>query len=649
MKFFKMLGIICCITMLCLSGVFAEDVNLSDEIFSDYDVVILEAKAVFDHTFTLQMSKESVQIKVKYLTPKGVKDYGFHTLEYNPARENIGDIKGKVILPDGKTVKISKSDIMKKKIVKRGKRKRTEVKIVFPALEVGATVELSYYLTYNGSRSIFSWPFQSEMYTLHSEVSFIPWPGRKWGYSMPNTTQEPEVKQTRPGGNKCYTFIRKNIPPLPREKNSLAYASLSESINFYYNNISSTYDDFWSDGMVKVYKKYFKPYLKPSSAAKKIVKKNFSQIDDKEDPVIKVYEYVISHFVTLDMLSRDEENEVDDDTIKDLYKATENADLFKQKYVTNWQATYILASLLKATVKNAMIDVVFYIPWDEGLFDPHLKSFRQFSDMVVKVTHQDKIYWLSPGKRFMPPGMTDWAAKGVYVQVMRHDAAHVEKIPLDKPGDNPSSYLTEVSFDPENGTATLKEHNIYNPYRSYDWRASILYYSAEVEQKEYLENYIQDLYGDDTVLNSYSFENLKKTSEPLTLNLEYTIPYEFEELGDQILVDFPGFESLGSNTFLSVTRYCQVCFKYPYHERQEVTYLIPSGYSISSYPKNIRIKNEIYAYKVDYEKLSETQFKVTSDVTLRGNMMRKEAAVFLKPVYDDILEIRRNKLVLSED
>jgi len=649
MSHFKVLTIIFCLFMLCLCSVLAVDISSLYPEYTDYDAVILESKATFDHTFTTEMSKESISMKILFLTPKGIKDFGFHSTEFNHSNENIGSIKGTVTLPDGKIIKITKSDIMKKKVVKRGQQKRTEVKIAFPSLEPGAIAELSYHLTFNGSRGLSTWPFQSELFTVYSEVSFIPWPGRVWSCSVHRGKTDPAMSETRPGGNSCFTFIRENIPPLPKETHSIAYSGLRETITFYYHDMNSPYDNFWKDGLAEVYKAYFNTMVKPCSKAKKIARTLSKNLKPDEDIIVKLHNYATSHFLPVSMLTRDEANALEKNVIKKIYKSDKNSDLFKQKYVTNWQSAYVLASLIQAARKKAKVELVFCIPWDEGLFDSQLKSVKQFTDIIVKVTYNDKIYWLDPSKRYMPANQIDWGYKGVHVVSVNSETAQIKKIPLDKPEDNKSSVTVNVTFDTENGTANFKKTSVYDHYSSFNWRVITNYYSTDEQRKEYLENLLKNKFGDETILNSFSITNLDDLSEPLTIQLDYTTPYEFEELGDQILMDFPGFLSPSVNPFLTPKRYSRIAFKYPYHAKQEVTYTIPEEYNIVSAPENLTTKSSLYKYSVTYSKISETKFKVSSDVILKGNMIRKGAVNSLRSAYDKVLELQRHKLVLSEE
>lgn len=632
------------------TGGFGWAANLpgTDEDYSGHDAIVLEEKGVYDHRFTVELSKEIYSMKIRFLTQKGIDDYGFVTIEYNPSKENISGIKGEVFLPDGQTIKIKKADMFTKKIITGGRSKKTQIKVVFPSLEPGAEVEFSYHRSYKGCPDLSYWFFQSELFTVHSEVSFTPWWNQRWGYTVRNAIAEPLIKETRPGGNQTYTVTRENIPPLAKENHSLAYAGLRESICFYYEDGSSDYETFWSKDVAKLYKKHIYPFMKPSSPAKKLVSERFKHTNlSNEELIFAIYDYVTENFVSLDMLTKREEQEVDDAYLKKLSSVKSGADLFGFKYVRSWYINYILASLIAAAVPSADIELVLYTPWDENIFNTHLKSLRQFTERALKVTCNGKAYLLSPAKRYMPPGMIDWSAKGIQVLILNKTSASIEKIPLDACTDNPSHTFLEMTFDMDESAAEMQARTEYNRYESYDLRCSILYLT-EQEQRDFMDSEFRNLYGKEAELLSYSFENLTEFSKPLIINLKCRFPYEFEELGDQIVMDFPGLGLPSVNPFVAETRHAHVIFRYPYVEKREITYNLPTEYTVRKCPKDVKINNDILMYRINYKNTGDHQVKVTSEVTLQGNMMVKDAAEFLRRTYNDVLEAGRNKLILAK-
>lgn len=636
---------VCCLIAGWISSVSAEEAAKSPD-FSDYDAVIMKASAEYNHEFTVQMSRETISYTIKFLTQKGIEDYGTQKIVYNPSTETVATVKGSVSLPNGSTVEISSDDIFKKDVVLKGRRRRREIKVAFPSLEPGAVVEYTYTRSYEGLHWVSSWSFQSELFTAESEVTFMPWRGNPWGYSITNSNIAPEQKETRPGGHKAVTFRRTNIPPLPRENHSMYYESLAESITFYY--VSSHRGDYWNEGVTRIYKKGLDDLMKSCGDAEDVVREICPDVTMSNDAkIMALYKYVTEEHPPLGMLTKAELEAVDSDYREDLYKADHIKDLFDFKYLTPWQTNYMLASLIHAACPKAEVDIVMYVPWDEGKFDPYLKTMQQFTDRMLRVHCNGRTYWLDPSKRFMPPDMTDWGVKGVKVLVLNEDRAIMQKIPLDRAQDNTSITTADVTFDMEEGMATIRRKTTCDPYESYDLRCALNFFT-EAERKDLLESQAREMMGDEAELISFDVKNLDKVSEPLIIESESRFPYEFEEIGDQILMDFPGFERPTSNPFLAETRKNPVFFKYPYVRKQEITYTLPDGVTITDRPKNIQIADGIIVYNMIYRKLADNRLMLKNTHMLKGNLMNAEVAEKLRNTYNDILECNRKKLVLTE-
>ncbi len=643
---------ICICILLIIIPVTSADNSVSDKDLEGHDAVVLFEKGIYNHAFTLELSKSTIHRKIKFLTQKGIEEYGTRKLYISPGSENISGIKGTVLLPDGKEVKIRRSDIFRKDIVKKSGRKMKEISIVFPFLEVGAIVDFTYDISFEGLRRISQWSFQDELYTVHSEISFMPWPTLRHGYTLRNSIEEPEMSQTKPGGHKSLNFIRKNIPALTKEGHSLPYKSQTESISFYYSDSKLNHDDFWRKWGIKYYKKYIKKLIMPCKQSQQIVRNEFSQYardgEGQEVLIRALYDYVITHHFSVGMLSKKERENLDDNYWERLNKLDKSSKLFGQTYLSNRQMTYLLASLIKTALPKVDIKVVFYIPWDDNLFDPYLGTMAQFTDMMLQVSFQDKSLWLSPSKRFMEADMTPWAAKGIHVLVLDGESSDFEKIPLDKNSDNKSLTRRHVEFDLEEGNVAIKQREEHNQYMSYYLRSKLSYLS-ETEWKDYFEDEVKDEFGDEAELISHEIINLDDITKPMIVETEFKYPYEFEEAGNQILFRFPGFDRIQKNPFPAETRHGRICFRYPFKTTQEITYKIPEEFSYKDLPRRVRLNEGLMQYNIDYKKIDDHQFTLKCVKTLVGNMIKKEANDVLQRMYNKIMKTSNEIMILTEE
>lgn len=632
------------LSVLMTTSVFANDGIRENPAKGIQDAVVISEHGVFDHTYSQVSSKSSYSYRIKFFSQKGIDDYGTIILTYYPEEENIINIEGKVLLKDKTEIKLTKKDIFEKVISGKRGRKEREIRIVLPSLEEGAIAEYSFEKSFSGMDKMTYWPFQGELYTVESKVTFVPWPGIRYGYNTINSMKTPEVSEGRnTGGHKSVIITQKDIKPLKKENFSLAYDSLREAIIFYYHDSNREFQDYWTEYGPEYYRKYLKKYVKPCKESRAVVE----ELAGSESALLEeIYNYVISHFHCIQNLSKEEKASLDEKYYDKLRKADTLKKIFKCKYVSQWQINYILASLIKTAIPDAEIEFVLYVPWDEFIFNININTLGQFSDRILRVHYGERTYLLDPAKRFYPMNQIDWATKGVPALVLGEKGATIEKFVLDKPTDNESLTTCDVTFGDEK--LLLKRVRKLNRYSSYSFRR-IFHFYAEDEIKDVLEEAVKDSFGDEATLQSFSINDRETIENPLSLEETIEIPYEFEEVGDNILFRFTGLVKKKENPFSTDERISNIVFPYPYINKQIITYHLPEGFSIKSLPKAYRINEKFYLYRINYTKTDDTTFTVSVDETLQGNMFSKKAHQFLYETYQAILETNRAAAVLSEE
>lgn len=609
------------------------------------DVLIHFERGVIDHTFTWEMSKDSYEVRMEFLSQKGIDEYGTLTLTYDPENENISGIKGEVILPDGSKVKITKKDIHQKKVSGEWGDKEIEINVAFPALQVGAIVEYAYQKSYEGMDKTSYWAFQGPHYTKVSEIKFIPWPYRKWGYNITNLLENPEFKKTKNKMQMAVTLTRKNIPPLKKEKYYLPYDCLREGVNFYYFDADFVYDNFWPECGEYLYKIYYKKYMKPCGPAKKIVAEHFA--DGGEDLVERIYAYVTDHYFPFGVLSKAEKEAIDEKYIKKLSKANAVSDLFDFPYLTKSQINFVLASLLATARPDAQIDLAFYVAWDENVFNPQMKTYAQFKDRMLKVTDQGRVYWLAPAKRFLAANTLPWNAKGTEIVLIGENGCSTEQIPLDTYDENRTRIEVEVTLG-DDETVVVDRTRTLNPNQSYVMRKSLLFFE-ENEVRDLLEDAIQKTFGAEAKLSDVEVEQLTQLDQPLVIREKFSYPHPLEEVGDKILFRFPALDRHKDNPFQAAERTNNIFFPYAYQTIQTATYHLPEEYTLVSLPGNEQINEKLFTYKVEFQKIDDRNFCAKSDEKLETNILTAQASEFQKNTYNNILTLDRKAAVLTEE
>jgi len=609
------------------------------------DAVILEEIGVIDHAFTSQLSKNKYNVKMKFFTKKAIEEHGTIKLSFTPPRENISGIKGTVYLPDGTTVTLSKNDIHKKKTSKEWGTKGIEISIVFPALTEGAIVEYSYYHSYNGLQSINTWPFQSDLYTVKPKVTFIAWPMNKFGMAIANQLNTPNFKKGRKGNIPYYELTRTNIPPIKKEKFSLPLAAQREAVVFYYFDTDIKYKNYWIERGEDLYKHSLKKRLKSCRSSNSIITKNHL-IEKTQDETIKnIFDFTVNNYTSLTTLSKKQLAEIDEKYIDKLQKANTVTKMLKLKYLFKSQMNYILASLIKSGIPNATVEYGYYIPFNKNLFNPNVKTYRQFTDELLKVTVNNKVYWLSPIKRLLQPNELPYGAHGIKILVVGENGTYFEKIPTDT-FDKVITTTTKDIFINED-SITIKEKIVYNKYKSYSKRRLMAYFKDN-EIRDLFEEDMFDNHGEDAELLSFKVDNLKDIYKPLIITKEIKYPYELDDSSNSIFLKLIGINKYTKNPFNTKLRKQNIIFSYPNKTIENITYHLPEDFKLSSVPKNQIINPNNFMYKMTFTKKEDNLLSLTIEDTLERNYFSKAAASYFKNTYNKIIKANDTKIVIEE-
>ena len=613
------------------------------------DAVILSEVGIIDNSYTREMSKVTHTLRMKIFSRKGVEDYGTVKLSFDPHNENIGDIRATVWTPDGKAHELDKKDVHRKAVSKEWGNKETEISFALPGLEKNSVVEYSYYKSYTGLQDINVWYSQHPIYCFRSDVTFIPWATRRWGFTGGNLHARPEVNKDNNTvkGTKLHV-VMKDIPALPREDYSVPYNSIREFLVFYYTESDRHFDNFWIDYGNSFFKNNVAKYFKPKHATKKLLAKELPGLTP-DNAIEKIHDYVTSNFIPISTMSKDERAKLDDKYYKKLANAYSVPRMMKLKYLYGYQLDLIEGALIRTALPKAEVNYVLYLPWNEGLFNKSLHTLQQFSASMLRVVNNGETHWLVPALRLLPVDQVEYGARGVPLLALGRETKMIRLKP-----DQPESNLTRIDTDVTLGEDTLKIHRVktLNQYAAYDLRKALYYFNGD-ETRDLLETRLKKRFGNQLKVISQKIINLKDIHKPLILDVTFTVPYELEEAGDQTFFKPVALTRYVTNPFNEEKRYSNIVFRYPNIVEQKVVYHLPEDYTLTSLPKNEKVPDFAYAgnvfgYAISYSRQDDHTFTVQTREHLDKNMFGKESLHMFKNYFDRVIAVSHPTIALKE-
>ena len=171
---------------------------------------------------------------------------------------------------------------------------------------------------------------------------------------------------------------------------------------------------------------------------------------------------------------------------------------------------------------------------------------------------------------------------------------------------------------------------------------------GSINNEGYLEKLEQDWTG--IQIEGYSVEN-KATdfSKPIIETFNFTSNSYNEIIGDNMLINPLLFFTTSKNPFRQDVRELPIYFGYPHHNKYNVSFEIPSAYTIESIPKSITIATpdniEVFTYKIV---ALGNKIQVVATIENNGTLLPADFYGDLKEFYQKVIEKQNEKIILKK-
>jgi hypothetical protein len=624
------------------------------------DAVYLQREEVSDdpHHFT------TVYARVKVLTERGkeaatihvsyVRNYVFHATGDNSSRMGSGTanhwdapdvnhtgedmpndtdsfnvrteisaIEARTIHPDGTIVPLtgSPSDLLK---LRRGRNQANDISFTLPSVEVGSILEYRYQIRYDRFLRAPSWEIQQEYFTHRAHFSFTPaekfLPERTKGggpgvdnsaltdahgdvmTDVRSSAVLPPNKSVKAEASGAYTLDLTDIPAYPNEAFGPPPQSLAYGVHFFYTPTPDV-KEFWQKEM-GYWMKELNQYISPTPSLKHTVDELCSGLTSPSDKAKKIYE-TVQKLDNTDF-SYDGEPGIGSEWIP----AGRVEKVLEDKKGTSNQLAYLYLALTRIAGLNSRPERI--ASRSRRIFAANLLSADQLDSVVIGLQIDGKELTVDPGTRMAPFETLHWAHAGAGGIALAGNGK-VETIftPLQKNTDNNVLHVGSVAFT-SNGTisGTLKvafigQQAIY--FRQMGIRSGPDAVKETVQQlitREVPQGVIAKVdhlvYLDDS---SKQLLAIVPVSGQLTSNG-----------GSRLILPRAFFETKETNPFPAEDdRALPIDVRYPSQEQEQITYELPSGYTVEGKPEDTVMKweeNAAYQLKSKVDATSITTARV---------------------------------------
>lgn len=513
-------------------------------------------------------------IRIKILTDVGRK-YADVEIPFFKDRQNVSNIHGRTIRPDGSVAEI-KGQIFEKNLVKGRGVKYLAKTFTMPDVQVGSIIEYSYRLTLDENLVFDShWILTDDLFTKKAQFSLRPYGqfNLRWSWTrMPEGTTPPKE-----GSDHVIRMEAHNIAAFQSEDDMPPSNEVKLRVDFIYDSMVPAKDEaeYWKQ-TGKRWNEYLEAFVGKRKAMEQAVAQIVSPGDSDEVKLQKIYDRVQKLRNTSYEIEKSEQEQK-----RAKEKTPENVEeVWKRGYGSGIQLTWLFLGLTRAAGFEA------YGCWvsnrSEYFFTPTYRDGSKLNTNVVLIKLKGKDLYFDPGAAFTPYGMLIWSETGT------------PGLRLDKEG---GSWITTTLPEPEESQTRRAGKFKLNEAGELEGKLTVTYTGLEALYRR------QDLQNSDDVARKKSLEEAV-TSEiegsaraelinkpdwtssgtPLVAEFDLKIPDFLVNAGSRAVIPAAIFTKAEKHAFEQTNRVHPIYIEYPYQKVDDLTLELPDGWHAGSLP-----------------------------------------------------------------
>lgn len=532
----------------------------------------------------------------------------------------IAALEGRVTHADGTVVPLTGKSSQLLKVTKgpRG----SETTFTMPAVEVGSVIEYRYQVRYDRYLTAPDWQLQKQ-YFIHKEHFVF----RPSGQFLPHDVNGPGVgdsllkdphdnvltdvrfRQILPAGKTLtkdamgnYVVDLTDVPPIPQEPFAPPINAEAYGVDFFYTYTPDV-KDYWQKQM-SFWTKALNAYTAPTGALQNAVKEFVSPSDSPEEKARKLYA-VVQKIENIDS-SPDGAPLTGSEWIP---KGKVESVLLNKKGSSN-QIAFLYLALLRAAGVTARPERI--ASRSIHIFSAQYMDNIQLDTVLVALHIDRKEILVDPGTKMAPFETLHWAHSGAGgVAMDASNKAEIVVTPLQTITDNSTLHVGTVNVSPTGAVSgtlkvafigqkaiELRQLGVKSGVEAVKDRISLIIAKqvppgihVAVDHIGYLDDPDHQLLAVIPVSGSFSQQPDGRLALPRTL-----------------------FEAQEENPFpADTTRELPVDMRYPAQEQEQITYVLPHGFTLAHTPEDAKLKwedNAAYELQTKIEGSSITDARI---------------------------------------
>ena len=563
----------------------------------------------------------------------------------------VAAIEGRTIHPDGTIVPLTgtPADLLK---VNHAGNQVNDMTFNLSAVEVGSILEYSYQVRYDRFLGAPEWQIQQPYFVHRAHYLFIPAeqfsPGRTQGGAgvrnsailAANGEIETDIRATSvlPPGKALkqdalnqWVLDLTDIPPIPQEAYAPPLGSQIYRVNIFYIYTPDE-KEFWQKEM-GWWMRDVNQYTAATPLLEHTVAETCSPSDSPMEKAKKLYS----------LAQKMENTDIGRTSTTGLIPRGSVELVLQDKRGTGKE----IAFLYLAMARIAGIDVrpERISTRERGMFDPNLLNTDQLDAVVIALKIDGKEVIVDPGVKMAPFQTLFWSHAGAAGVSMANGKVETVITPLQENADNTTVRVGTLNLTPDGAVSgTLKVG--FTGQQAIRLRQIALRSGQEAVKAELIQM-LSTQVPPGVSVHVDRVANLDDSSKQLVALVPVSGSLA-SRTSDRLILPRLFFETRESNPFPAYeNRTLPVDVRYPFQEQEQITYQLPSGYTLEGKPEDTVMKweeNASYQLKSKVEPNSI----VTARILARGfTLLDAKDYAPLRDFFQKVVTADQQQLVVS--
>jgi len=573
---------------------------------------------------------------------------------YN-VKTDISAIEGRTIHPDGTVVPLtgSPADLLK---VKRGRNQINEVTFTLPSVEVGSIIEYRYQVRYDRYESAPDWEIQKPYFTHHAHFAFTPderfSPARlkagsagvtNSGLFDPNGETLTDVRAGKilPPGTEVkdeasgvYTLDVNDVPALPDEPFSPPEQGRAYRVQFAYV-ANPDLKDYWQKEM-SFWNKKLNQYIEPTKELKSAVEEALAGATTDLDKAKKLYEFT-SKMENIDGTANG------DPGLGSGWIPSGHVDqVILDKKGTSNQIAYLYLAMARIAGLNAHPERI--ASRSVRFFSLQFRDPGQLDTVVIALNIDGKDITVDPGTKMAPFQTLHWAHAAAPGLALNNGKVDTIITPEQKVTDNLVLHVGSVAITPQGGVSgTVKV--AYTGQQAIRLRQMALG-NADATKGEIERMIAQQVpSGVEARVDHLAYMDDPTRQLVAVVNLSGTLG---SSAGGRIVLPRNFFSTRENNPYpADDARTNPVDVHYPAEEQDQITYVLPAGFTVEGKPEDAVLKWESNAAYEQKAKVAPNSFTSTRVLARGFTLLEAKDYSGLRDFYQKVVTADQQQVVLA--